>query len=113
MKFKHTAIAAACLAFAPVAFAQQSTTADTNRSAMPDTNRGSSSMMSAETIRQVQQQLTDRGHNPGPVDGIMGPNTRSALRAFKQAQGLSGTGLDQATLSVLGVEASAASTMSG
>lgn len=111
MKFKTTAIAAACLALAPVALAQQGTT-DTARSSMSDTTRGASSMMSADTIRQVQQQLADRGYNPGPVDGVMGPNTRSALRNFRQAQGMSGSELDQSTLSALGIDASGAA-MSG
>ncbi|MGH6610930.1 MAG: peptidoglycan-binding domain-containing protein [Burkholderiaceae bacterium] len=47
--------------------------------------------------------MTDRGYKPGPVDGIMGPNTRAALRNFKQKQRISGSGLDEATLKALGV----------
>lgn len=39
-----------------------------------------------EGTRQVQQQLTKRGYDPGPVDGVAGPKTQRALRNFQQAQ---------------------------
>ncbi|MGB3137227.1 MAG: peptidoglycan-binding domain-containing protein [Nodosilinea sp.] len=40
----------------------------------------------AEGARQVQQQLTKRGYDPGPVDGVAGPKTQNALRKFQQSQ---------------------------
>jgi Putative peptidoglycan binding domain len=33
-------------------------------------------------VREVQQALRDAGYDPGPIDGIMGPRTRSALRRY-------------------------------
>jgi peptidoglycan hydrolase-like protein with peptidoglycan-binding domain len=56
-------------------------------------------------VRQVQQALKDKGHDPGQVDGIMGPQTKQALQSFQQQQGISGAGeLDQQTLAALGVQ---------
>ena len=34
-------------------------------------------------IRRVQQLLRSRGYEPGPVDGLWGPRTASALRKFQ------------------------------
>jgi peptidoglycan hydrolase-like protein with peptidoglycan-binding domain len=31
-------------------------------------------------VTAMQTALKDKGHDPGPVDGIMGPRTRAALR---------------------------------
>lgn len=39
-----------------------------------------------EGARQVQQQLTKRGYDPGPVDGVAGPKTQQALRHFQQSR---------------------------
>lgn len=49
-------------------------------------------------VRDVQIALRDAGFDPGPIDGIMGPRTRTALSDFQEAQGLPATGkLDAAT----------------
>lgn len=62
--------------------------------------------MSSETVRKAQQALKDKGHDPGPVDGIMGPQTQAAVKKFQESQAnMKGTGqLSQQTLSALGVE---------
>jgi TPR repeat protein len=39
---------------------------------------------SPATIRNVQEGLTRLGYNPGPVDGLMGKRTASAIQAFQQ-----------------------------
>jgi len=39
-------------------------------------------------IAGVQQRLNNLGLNTGPVDGILGPNTDKAVRAFQQTFGL-------------------------
>jgi len=58
----------------------------------------------ASTVRDVQQALQDKGFEVGPIDGIMGPRTRNALREFQQRQGLRGAGqLNQETLAALNV----------
>lgn len=50
------------------------------------------------TVRGAQIYLTYLGFNPGPVDGMLGRMTRSALMQFQQAQGLPPTGdVDDAT----------------
>jgi len=56
-------------------------------------------------IVKVQQALKEKGHDPGPVDGILGPSTRAALQAFQKSQGLDPSGrLDRVTLAKLGVQ---------
>ena len=35
-----------------------------------------------EHVREVQQALADAGYDPGPIDGIFGPRTKSALRKY-------------------------------
>jgi hypothetical protein len=36
----------------------------------------------ASHVREVQQALVAAGYDPGPIDGIMGPRTKSALRKY-------------------------------
>ena len=60
----------------------------------------------AEQVKAVQQALKDKGVDPGPVDGRMGPKTSSALREFQKKEGLKASGhLDAETATKLGVEA--------
>jgi hypothetical protein len=40
------------------------------------------------TTRGVQSALAELGHDPGPIDGVMGPRTRDAVMAFQRAAGL-------------------------
>jgi peptidoglycan hydrolase-like protein with peptidoglycan-binding domain len=57
-----------------------------------------------EGMRQVQQALKDAGFEPGPVDGILGPRTREALRNFQTANRLQATGeVNQDTIAALRV----------
>lgn len=56
-------------------------------------------------VRQAQQALKNQGQDPGPIDGIMGPQTRQALRGFQKANGLEQTGtLDAETKQKLNIE---------
>jgi len=58
-----------------------------------------------EQVRAAQQALKDKGHDPGTVDGVMGPKTQAALKDFQKSQGIQETGrLDAETMSKLGVE---------
>ncbi|MWV12205.1 lytic murein transglycosylase [Pseudomonas sp. R-28-1W-6] len=41
---------------------------------------------------QLQQGLAAKGYSPGPADGIIGANTRKAIRAFQQSLGLPADG---------------------
>jgi Putative peptidoglycan binding domain len=69
---------------------------------------GSHSGMSAdggsEQVKAVQKALQDKGMDPGAVDGIMGPKTMAALKAFQKDQKLTESGrLDDQTREKLGV----------
>jgi hypothetical protein len=43
-------------------------------------------------VAGAQEGLRQLGFDPGPVDGIEGPKTRAAVRAFEKARGLPETG---------------------
>jgi peptidoglycan hydrolase-like protein with peptidoglycan-binding domain len=61
-----------------------------------------------DELKQVQKALTEKGHDPGPVDGRMGPQTIGALKAFQKAHGLTATGqLDASTLAKLDIRGTA------
>ncbi len=55
------------------------------------------------TIRQIQQALKDRGYSPGPVDNVLGSQTKAALTKFQKDNGLPVGQLDMKTLKQLGV----------
>ncbi len=56
-------------------------------------------------VRKTQQQLRVRGYQAGSADGIMGPQTISALRRYQSANGLTVTGkVDSDTLDSLGID---------
>lgn len=58
-----------------------------------------------DLVREVQRSLTDKGYEPGPVDGAMGAGTRSALRQFQADAGLAVTGrVDDPTVAALRAE---------
>jgi peptidoglycan hydrolase-like protein with peptidoglycan-binding domain len=68
----------------------------------------------SEQVKAVQQALKDKGHDPGAVDGKMGPKTQAALRDFQSKEGLKASGrLDTETMSKLGVEAKAGASATG
>jgi general secretion pathway protein A len=60
-------------------------------------------MRGGEQVRILQQRLRNAGFTPGPIDGILGPKTRQAIRRFQEAHGLRATGhLNDATRQALG-----------
>jgi uncharacterized protein (TIGR02594 family) len=54
---------------------------------MPDFRPDNSGLTLGER-RLVQEALRRHGFDPGPVDGIIGPRTESAIVAFKRSRGL-------------------------
>jgi peptidoglycan hydrolase-like protein with peptidoglycan-binding domain len=57
-------------------------------------------------VRDVQRKLNDLGYHAGPADGLFGPKTRSALRAFQEEKDLHANGrIDVETLAALHVNA--------
>jgi hypothetical protein len=58
-----------------------------------------------QEIQKAQEALKNQGHDPGPIDGVMGPQTRQALRAFQNSNGLKQTGmLDSETKQKLNIQ---------
>jgi len=56
-------------------------------------------------VKPVQEALRDNGQDPGPIDGIMGPRTKAAVKNFQRAEGLPETGrLDAETMTKLGAK---------
>jgi peptidoglycan hydrolase-like protein with peptidoglycan-binding domain len=118
---KKSTVAISALVFGTLALSPAAGWSQTS-SDMPGYNSssGSSSMgksatygqWSREDVKSVQEALKDKGHNPGPIDGVMGPQTQQALRNFQRAQNIQQTGqLDSSTASALGVTLSSNSSM--
>src|SRR5262245_58191062 len=60
-------------------------------------------MVDRADVERAQKALRQVGHDPGPIDGVMGAKTAGAVRAYQKAHGLSETGqLDEATVAKLG-----------
>jgi hypothetical protein len=58
-----------------------------------------------EQIKEAQRLLDALGYNAGPVDGILGPTTASAIEAFQRDGGYTANGeVDQALLNLLRAE---------
>ncbi len=100
--------------------AQQQYTPTTRRQgAMAEPSRQSRQSASAagisrDQVRSTQQNLADRGYDPGPVDGMWGSRTSAALRNFERDQNLQADGRpDPQSLAALGVETGSASTQTG
>lgn len=55
-------------------------------------DKAAAKMESSEDIRHAQTALKDKGHNPGPIDGIHGPRTSAALRNYQKAENIKVTG---------------------
>jgi peptidoglycan hydrolase-like protein with peptidoglycan-binding domain len=59
--------------------------------------------LSSERIVRVQEALQDKGFDPGPIDGVLGPMTREAVRGYQDRFGMPATGeIDNQTLYALG-----------
>jgi peptidoglycan hydrolase-like protein with peptidoglycan-binding domain len=48
---------------------------------------------SGSEVRQVQKHLEEEGFSPGPIDGIFGPRTKSAVIAFQKSKGIFADGI--------------------
>ncbi len=44
--------------------------------------------LSLKDVRALQEKLRDLGFDPGGIDGLVGPDTRAAVRAFQESAGL-------------------------
>jgi DNA invertase Pin-like site-specific DNA recombinase len=63
---------------------------------------GYHSLGGSDRVREVQRRLTRLGYRPGPIDGLYGPLTRSAVQWFQIKHGLRPNGVvAAATLAIL------------
>jgi hypothetical protein len=70
--------------------------------------------LSTDQIRQAQAQLKRVGFDPGPIDGVLGSQTKQALRQYQTKHGLDITGvLDEATRVSLGIQPSPVTCVQG
>ncbi|MBN2035009.1 MAG: peptidoglycan-binding protein [Deltaproteobacteria bacterium] len=60
--------------------------------------------MSKGVIQSIQEALKKAGHNPGPIDGVVGEQTMRALREYQQKKGLAMGGITYETAKSLGVD---------
>ena len=102
------AMALACVIAAAPAYA----VSDSGMMKSGKSSRGHKST-GQEHVKAAQQALKDKGHDPGTVDGRLGPRTQQALRDFQKTEGLDATGrLDEKTMQSLGIECTRTSSAS-
>jgi peptidoglycan hydrolase-like protein with peptidoglycan-binding domain len=65
----------------------------------------SAAPLTPDEIRDLQGRLEAAGFNPGAIDGVMGRQTRSAVREYAEAQGISNAEATRDLLSQLRTEA--------
>lgn len=58
----------------------------TDKGISPNVLTGQWSNSSREEVRLVQARLKELGFDPGPIDGIMGSKTRTAIQDFQRSQ---------------------------
>ena len=67
-----------------------------------------------ETVRKIQQRLSDWGYYSGAVDGIYGSATEAAVRKFQKKNGLTPDGVaGPATLAAIGLPSGSSGSASG
>lgn len=58
----------------------------------------------SKTVTMVQAALRDKGFDPGPIDGTMGPKTSAAIKKMQKALGAGQSGvIDEGVISALNV----------
>lgn len=63
---------------------------------------GNGSAPTQQQVAEAQSLLTQRGYDAGPADGLIGPRTSDAVRAFRQSAGLGDSAaIDQTLLNAL------------
>jgi peptidoglycan hydrolase-like protein with peptidoglycan-binding domain len=81
------AVSLSAIATLPTAAQQPPTGRDItqlNMAAVPNLDR--------DSVRIVQRALENKGFDPGPIDGRVGPRTRQAVRGFQYRYGMKASG---------------------
>jgi hypothetical protein len=60
--------------------------------------------ITSDVVVRIQRALLNAGHDPGPIDGVIGVETMGAVKAFQTAKGLAVGNLTYETLKSLGVK---------
>ncbi len=69
---------------------------------------------SGETVKKIQQRLSDWGYYSGAVDGIYGSGTEAAVKKFQKSNGLTPDGVaGPATLAAIGLPSGASGSSGG
>jgi hypothetical protein len=55
-------------------------------------------------IMDLQEDLAYLGYKPGPIDGVLGPQTRAAVEAYKRDKGINPNMTDDEAFSLIGTE---------
>src|SRR3989442_1559790 len=77
----------------------------TDKGMAPATTDATKAEQKGEQAMAMQQALKDKGHDPGAIDGRMGPKTRTALKDYQKAEGMKMTGRpDAGTMTKLGID---------
>jgi hypothetical protein len=61
------------------------------------------SSITSSTIRALQTALKNEGHYTGPIDGIVGAQTRDAVKSYQKAKGLAVGGITHDVIRSLGI----------
>ena len=84
-------LAVALVAVAALGMAACGDDGDSSDSTTTTSEATTTTTAAGQTVRfdkEVQQELADVGCHPGSVDGVLGPQTDEAIRAFQAASGL-------------------------
>lgn len=54
----------------------------------PERAQTAAQQVDPDTVLWIQRRLRELGYHTGPVDGVPGPSTRSAIRSYQRDQGL-------------------------
>jgi peptidoglycan hydrolase-like protein with peptidoglycan-binding domain len=56
-----------------------------------------------QVVASLQRSLAQAGHSPGPIDGVIGPQTLAAVESYQRRHGLATGGVTMETLQRLNV----------
>ena len=59
--------------------------------------------VSQDFVRRFQTALLKAGHNPGPIDGVIGWETEAAMKSYQKEKGLAVGALTYETIKSLGI----------